>query len=73
MPVVRATPTGVSALIAADGRVIATVPHETAGAIQAPIPPALPPTLFARVGNAMAAIVAILLFTGGVAIRRRGR
>jgi apolipoprotein N-acyltransferase len=73
LPVVRATPTGISALIAADGRVIATVPHETAGALEAPIPPALPPTLFARIGNLMAAIVAILLFTGGVAIRRRGR
>lgn len=71
LPIVRATPTGISAIIAADGRLIATVPHETAGAIEAPIPPALPPTLFARVGNAMAAIVGLAMFAAGVAMRRR--
>jgi apolipoprotein N-acyltransferase len=73
LPIVRATPTGISAIIAADGRLLATVPHETAGAIEAPIPPALVPTPFARIGNAMAALVALLLAVGGVAIRRRGR
>jgi apolipoprotein N-acyltransferase len=73
LPIVRATPTGISAIIAADGRLLATVPHETAGAIEAPIPPALAPPLFARLGNVMAAFVALLLFASGVAIRRRGR
>ena len=73
LPIVRATPTGISAIIAADGRLIATVPHERAGAIEAPIPPALPPTLFARVGNVMAAIVGILLFLAAVAMRRQRR
>ncbi|KQU48133.1 acyltransferase [Sphingomonas sp. Leaf339] len=73
LPIIRSTPTGISAIIAADGRLIATVPHETAGAIERPIPPALPATLFARIGNAMAAVVAIGLFAVGVAIRRRGR
>ncbi len=73
LPIVRATPTGISAIIAADGRLLATVPHETAGAIEAPIPPALIPTPFARIGNALAALVALLLVTAGVAIRRRDR
>ena len=73
LPIIRSTPTGISAIVAADGRLIATVPHETAGAIERPIPPALPATLFARIGNAMAAVVAIGLFAVGVAIRRRGR
>ena len=73
LPIVRATPTGISAIIAADGRLIATVPHETAGAIEAPIPPALPPTLFARVGNATAALGGVALFAIGVAMRRRRR
>jgi len=73
LPIVRATPTGISAIIAADGRLLATVPHETAGAIEAPIPPALIPTPFARIGNALAALVALLLVTAGVAIRRRER
>ncbi|GAA3701574.1 apolipoprotein N-acyltransferase [Sphingomonas cynarae] len=73
LPIVRATPTGISAIIAADGRLLATVPHETAGAIEAPIPPALIPTPFARIGNALAALVVLLLVTVGVAIRRRER
>lgn len=71
LPIVRATPTGISAIIAADGRLIATVPHETAGAVEAPIPPARAPTPFSRVGNAMAALVAALLIAGAVALRRR--
>ena len=71
LPIVRATPTGISAIIAADGRLVATVPHETAGAIEQPMPSALPPTLFSRVGNAMAAIVAGLMLLAVVALRRR--
>ncbi|MEH3159866.1 MAG: apolipoprotein N-acyltransferase [Sphingomonas taxi] len=39
---------GISAVIAADGTLLATVPHETAGAIEMAMPPALPPTLFSR-------------------------
>ncbi|WP_380785042.1 apolipoprotein N-acyltransferase [Sphingomonas sp. R86521] len=73
LPIVRATPTGISAIIAADGRLLATVPHETAGAVELPMPPALAPTPFSRVGNAMAAIVAGLLFAMAVALRRRPR
>lgn len=70
IPIVRATPTGISAIIAADGRLLATVPHETAGFAELPIPPALSPTLFARVGNLMAALVAAMLFGIAIAIRR---
>ncbi|MDE0879105.1 MAG: apolipoprotein N-acyltransferase [Sphingomonas bacterium] len=73
LPLVRATPTGISAVIAADGRLLATIPHETAGAIETPIPPALVPTLFSRTGNWMAGGIAILLTLLAVAIRRRQR
>jgi apolipoprotein N-acyltransferase len=73
LPIVRATPTGISAIVAADGRLLATVPHETAGAIELPVPPALMPTLFARVGNLMAALVALALCATAIAIRRRAR
>jgi apolipoprotein N-acyltransferase len=73
LPIVRATPTGISAIIAADGRLIATVPHEHAGAIEAAVPRALSPTLFARIGNAAAAIVGAVLLAIGVALRRRRR
>ena len=73
LPIVRSTPTGISAVIAADGRLLATVAHQRAGAIELPIPAALPPTLFARVGNAMAALAVALLLIAAVALRRRAR
>ena len=73
LPVIRSTPTGISAIIGADGALLATVPSNTAGAIELPIPKPLPPTLFARVGNIMAFAVALILLLLGVAIRRRSR
>jgi apolipoprotein N-acyltransferase len=73
LPIVRSTPTGISAVIAADGRLLATVPHETAGAIEVPMPPALVPTLFSRLGNWLALIVALAMIAGAVAVRRRAR
>ena len=71
VPIVRSTPNGISAVIAADGRILAQVPRHRAGAIELPIPRALPPTLFSRTGNAMAALVAALFVALAVALRRR--
>ncbi|WP_293873329.1 MULTISPECIES: apolipoprotein N-acyltransferase [unclassified Sphingomonas] len=73
LPIVRSTPTGISAVIAADGTLLATVPHETAGAIALPMPPAPPPTLFSRIGNAAALIVGLAFLIAAIAIRRRAR
>lgn len=73
LPIVRSTPTGISAIIAADCTLLATVAHRTAGAIELPVPPALPPTLFSRIGNPLAAVVAALLFAVAIAIRRGAR
>ena len=73
LPIVRSTPTGISAVIAADGRLLATVPPNEAGAIEMAIPPALPPTLFSRIGNWMALIVGASMVFVAVAIRRRAR
>ncbi len=73
LPVIRATPTGISAIIDAQGRVLASIPAETAGAIELPIPPAAPPTLFARVGNMMAFLVALILALSAIALRRFAR
>jgi apolipoprotein N-acyltransferase len=53
LPMVRATPTGVSAVIDAYGRIRpgAVLGQGVAGVIDAPLPPALPPTLFSRLGD----------------------
>lgn len=73
LPIVRSTPTGISAVIDADGHVVASVPMHQAGAAEAFIPRPLAPTLFARVGNWMAGIVAAILLILAIAIRRRAR
>lgn len=73
LPVIRATPTGISAIIDAHGRVLASIPAETAGAIELPIPPAEPPTLFAQAGNLMAFLVALILALAAFAFRRFAR
>jgi len=71
IPVVRSTPNGISAVIAADGRILAQIPRHKAGAIELPIPAAHPAPLFARIGNAMAAAVAMMLLALAMLLRRR--
>ncbi|WP_375397936.1 apolipoprotein N-acyltransferase [uncultured Sphingomonas sp.] len=73
LPIVRATPTGISAVIGADGGLIAALPPHVAGAIEVPFPRPLPPTPFALWGNAVAALIAGLLMINAIAIRRLDR
>ncbi|TKD52335.1 apolipoprotein N-acyltransferase [Sphingomonas baiyangensis] len=73
LPILRSTPTGISAVIDARGRLLASVPHETAGAAETVMPPPLPPTPFSRIGNLAALLVALVMLAGAVAIRRRAR
>lgn len=61
LPVVRATPTGISAVIDADGRIIESLPLGTAGRTDARLPAAHAPTLFARFGNILPLGFALLL------------
>lgn len=73
LPVLRATTTGISAVIDARGVVLQSVPHNAAGRLDGVLPPALPPTLFARLGNKLAlGWAAVLLVLSLVATRRRG-
>ena len=73
LPILRSTPTGISAIIDAHGRVVAAAGMGEAKAIEAPMPAALSPTLFARIGNWMAWLVAGLLLLSAIAIRRFAR
>ncbi|WP_448662145.1 apolipoprotein N-acyltransferase [Sphingomonas sp. CJ20] len=73
LPILRATPTGISAVIDAHGRVLESVPAGQEGAIELRLPRPLPPTLFARLGNALALIAVGLLCFFAIALRRFGR
>jgi apolipoprotein N-acyltransferase len=71
LPVVRSTPTGISAIIDADGRVIKQLPYQQAGSISATVPPPHDPTVFARFGNTLSLLFAALIALIGIALRRR--
>jgi apolipoprotein N-acyltransferase len=73
LPVIRATPTGISAVIDAEGRILQSLPLGTAGAIDARLPPADAPTLFARFGNILPFAFALLLVAAAIAVRRKTR
>jgi apolipoprotein N-acyltransferase len=69
LPVIRATPTGISAIIDAHGHVVQKLKWRTAGIIDGYIPAeALKPTLFARFGNAIPLLLSALLLLGGIAL-----
>lgn len=74
IPVIRATPTGISAVIDGRGNIVKSLPWRTAGVIDAVIPPAAnSPTPFARFGNVIPLILGFLLIIGGIVLGRRRR
>jgi len=71
LPVLRATTTGISAVIDADGIVRQHIPRHVAARLDGRIPPAHAATLFARLGNALPlAWATVLLVISLVAMRR---
>ena len=65
LPLVRVAITGITAVVDAKGRIRQSLPLLTAGAIDTTLPAALPPTPYARYGDAMLFLqlmVAIALF-----------
>lgn len=74
LPVIRATPTGISAIIDANGQIVQSLPLGTDGRIDAVIPRAKAPTLFARFGNVVPLAFAGLLILAALLplARRRG-
>lgn len=71
LPILRSTPTGISALVDSGGRLIASLPLGEEGVIDGRIPGARPPTLFARFGNVMPIIFALLIVAVMVAASRK--
>lgn len=72
LPVLRATVNGISAVIDPYGSVRHFLPTSfTPGRIDARIPESLPPTLFARFGNALSMAWAALLLALSMLVRRR--
>jgi apolipoprotein N-acyltransferase len=74
IPVLRATPTGISAIIDGHGHVVSSLPWRTAGVIDGILPPAaLHPTPFAKGGNAIPLTLGFLLMFAAIALAARGR
>jgi apolipoprotein N-acyltransferase len=74
LPILRATTTGISAVIDSRGVVRGYLPQHQAGRIDGVAPPAGPPTLFSRLGNSLPlAWAVVFLLLARVAIRRRAR
>ncbi|GJL91158.1 MAG: apolipoprotein N-acyltransferase [Hyphococcus sp.] len=77
LPMARSANTGVSALIDGKGRILARIPLYQAGKIDAPLPPALPRTLYSRVGDwlfwlmALACLWPVLRSMGPLLVARR--
>ena len=74
IPVLRATPTGISAVIDARGNVVKELPWRTAGVIDAVLPPAAnSPPLFARFGNVIPLLLGFALLFAGIVLGRSRR
>ena len=73
LPVLRSTPTGISAVVDADGNLVASLPLGAMAAIESRLPFPKPATPFARLGNLLPFLFALLLAAAAIAVRRRSR
>jgi apolipoprotein N-acyltransferase len=74
IPVLRSTPTGISAVIDGRGNIVKSLPWRHAGVIDTVLPPAADsPPLFARGGNAIPLTLGFLLIIGAIVLGRRRR
>jgi apolipoprotein N-acyltransferase len=74
IPVLRSTPTGISAVIDGHGNVVQELPWRTAGVIDAVLPgAAVSPPLFARFGNVIPLLLGFALVFAGIVLGRRRR
>lgn len=71
LPVLRAANTGVTAVIDAKGRILRALPLGAEGWLDADVPPAQPPTVYARTGDIPATIAILVAILALVVARRR--
>ena len=71
VPIVRATPNGISALIGPHGELVGTVVRHQAGVLDAVLPASLAPTVFSRLGLWPCALFGLVLGGIGFAAGRR--
>ena len=69
LPVVRSTPTGISAVVDADGRVLESIAHHRAGRIDTVLPLPRAATVFATFGNMLPLLLAGILLLLAVVLR----
>lgn len=73
LPIVRSTPTGISGLIDAQGRIVARLPQHEEGVLDIRLPAPAAATPFAMLGNLLPLAFALLLIAGAIAVRRKTR
>jgi len=73
LPVLRAANTGVSAVIDARGRVLSALPLNEAGFLDAALPPALPPTIYARTGDVPVLLLVVFATAAALLAARHPR
>jgi apolipoprotein N-acyltransferase len=73
LPMVRVANTGISAMIDAKGRITAAIPLGAQGALDVPLPAALPATLYSRWGDNPLISMLISLTFAAYAVAKRDR
>ncbi|MCB2136324.1 MAG: apolipoprotein N-acyltransferase [Rhodobacteraceae bacterium] len=71
LPLLRSANTGVTAVIDARGNIVESLPLNSEGVIDAAVPPALAPTIYARTGDLPATILVLLALWVLILRRRR--
>jgi apolipoprotein N-acyltransferase len=71
LPLVRAANTGISAVLDPVGRIVQSLPLGVEGVLDSPLPQALAPTLYSRLGDGPLALVLAALGLAAVIWRRR--
>jgi apolipoprotein N-acyltransferase len=73
LPLVRAANSGISAVVDPLGRIVRSLPLGVEGVLDAPLPQAIAPTLYARFGDGPAAALMLVALFAVLGCRFRGR